>query len=114
MPPDNKSNPEPAALSRGSSINPNGLFSINLVISCRIKGDEVFIPYNPDLTNTILINTSGLLIWSLVIETWINDDITHFMGRQVTDCPEESVISADIVPFIPVLSPDFYSGGRYI
>ena len=89
------------------TINTKGKFYVNPVISCRVEDDEGALLFNPDIDATILINTSGLMIWRFMNEPRTIEDMILYIRDVTSESPEYSAVNADIIQFISDLSPDY-------
>jgi hypothetical protein len=104
MIPDPTHNPEPSGR---ISINQEGKFSADPAISCRVEEDEGAFLFNPDIDSTVLINSSGLMIWRFMNEPRTIGELVSFIMERSSECPDQSAVHADIIQFIAALLPDY-------
>ena len=89
-------------------INLTGRFIADSVVACREESDvEGALLYNPDADTITLINRSGLMIWKYLSIPRNLEEIVAFLQTQFLECPDESVLKADIIETLSRLAPDF-------
>ncbi|MGZ4846715.1 MAG: PqqD family protein [Halobacteriota archaeon] len=95
-------------------INLTGIFIANPVVSCRTEGEETegedgVLLFNPDTDNTILINSTGLSVWTFLAQPRTIDDIVSYLSTLFGGNLDHSAVKQDVETFIPELAPDFIS-----
>jgi hypothetical protein len=92
-----------------SKINLTGTFIANPVVSCRTEGEDGALLFNPDTDNTILINSTGLSVWTFLAQPRTIDDIVSHLTALFGGNLDHSAVKEDVETFIPELAPDFIS-----
>ena len=90
-------------------INLKGIFIANPVVSCRTEGEDGAILFNPDTDNTIMINFTGLSVWTFLAQPHSIDDIVSYLTTLFGGNLSHSAVKKDVETFIPELVPDFIS-----
>ena len=108
-------NINPATATAGTSdvsvakINLTGMVIANPVVSCRIEGEEGALLFNPDTDDTLLINPTGLSVWTFLAQPHTIDDIVSHLTMTFSGNLDRSAMKQDVETFICELAPDFIS-----
>jgi len=79
------------------------------VVSCRIEGDEGALLFNADTDNTLLINSSGIVIWNFISRPRTVEEIVEYITKSFANRPDYASVRKDIETFVTDLAPDFVS-----
>ena len=90
-------------------INLTGIFIADPVVSCRTEGEDGALLFNPDTDNTIMINSTGLSVWTFLAQPRTIDDIVSHLITLFGGNLDYSAVRQDVEAFIPELAPDFIS-----
>jgi len=88
-------------------INLNGRITANPVVSCRVEGDEGALLFNPDTDSTLLINPTGIMVWTFISQPRTVEEILDYITRSFSNSPDQASLRKDIVTFVTDLAPDF-------
>jgi hypothetical protein len=81
-------------------------YRVNEVVSCVDEGEDGTLLYNPDKDDTVLLNPSGRIVWSLLSAPHSLDEIAGQLVIAYPDVPREQALK-DAQRFIQSLVPDF-------
>jgi len=90
-------------------INLEGIFIANPVVSYRTEGEDSALLFNPDTDDTILVNSTGLSVWTFLAQPRTVDDIASYLTKLFGGNLDHSAVKKDVETFIPELVPDFIS-----
>jgi hypothetical protein len=76
------------------------------VVSCRPEEDGALL-FNPDTDTTLLINTTGLVVWQFLKTPHTVGEITAHLMEACGAIPDKSAVRTDVEAFIHDLAPDF-------
>ncbi len=81
-------------------------YKANPDVSCRDEGDDGGLLYDPDTNDSVLINPSGLLLWSFLESPRTLPELTQHLVKEL-GAPTEEQANQDATEFIEGLLPDF-------
>jgi hypothetical protein len=81
-------------------------YRANEVVSCVDEGEDGAMLYNPDKDDTVLLNPSGRIVWTLLSAVRTLDEIAAYLVAAYPDVPSEQALK-DAELFIQSLVPDF-------
>jgi hypothetical protein len=90
-------------------INLKSVFIANPVVSCRTEGEDGAVLFNPDTDDTLLINSTGLSVWTFLAKPHSIDDIVSYLTSSFGGNLDHSAVKQDVETFISELAPDFIS-----
>ena len=99
----------PAVPSQENAVNLTGKIAANPVVSCRTEGDEGAILFNPDTDSTLLINPTGIFIWTFLDQPRTIEEIVEYITNSYSNSPDRASVKKDIESFVMNLAPDFVS-----
>jgi len=104
-------NPAPATAGTSNEgiaeINLTGMVIANPIVSCRIEGDGGALLFNPDIDDTLLINPTGLSVWTFLVQPRTIDDIISYLTTLFSGTLDRSAVKQDVEAFIRELAPNF-------
>jgi hypothetical protein len=81
----------------------------NPEVSCREEGPEGALLFNPDTDTTLVVNSTGLLIWQALGQPRTPDEVVAYLLETCDDVPAERV-ATDVDEFIQKLQPGGFIG----
>ena len=111
MEPDtNKSDPANSLTNTNKpTVNLAGRIYQNPVVSCRIEGEAGALLFNADNDSTLLINPTGILVWSFLNKPRTVEEIVEYITSSFSNSPDHASVREDIESFMTDLAPDFIS-----
>jgi hypothetical protein len=76
------------------------------VVSCRPEEDGALL-FNPDTDTTLLINSTGLIVWQFLKDPHSVEEILAHLLESFTDITDKTSVKRDIEAFLEDLKPDF-------
>jgi len=84
-----------------------GKIRANPVVSCRPEGDDGALLFNPDTDSTLLINPTGILVWTYLSEARTIAEVATYLASMFSNCPDAAALQKDAETFVSALAPDF-------
>jgi len=78
----------------------------NPVVSCRPEGDGGLL-FNPDTDTVLLINSTGLVVWSYLTKPRSLEEIALHLMTMFCDTRDKPAVTRDVEAFFTDLTPDF-------
>ena len=91
-------------------INPHTVIVTNPVVSCRIEGTDGAVLYNPDTDTTVLINPTGLAVWTYLDTPHTLQEITGHLITTYNGAGDPDAVLQDVVQFLTGLGIEFIIG----
>lgn len=84
-------------------------YIVNPDVSCREEGPDGALLFNPDTDAILVINPVGLLIWQVLDQPRVRDEIVTHLLENCEGVPLDQV-AADVDEFLQQLQPKGFVG----
>jgi hypothetical protein len=90
----------------GNKPRRTGRIMADPVVSCRLEDGGALL-FNPDTDTTLLINSSGLLVWNFLQKPRTIEDIAVYLMTHFSGFRDTPAVIQDAEAFVQDLTPDF-------
>jgi hypothetical protein len=67
------------------------LYMANPDVSCREEGPDGALLFNPDTTDVLVINVTGLVVWEALAEPHTKEQVVEALAARCDNVPEDEV-----------------------